>query len=378
MASPLTHLGALGVGRFMREYWQRRPLLVRNAVVPPAVGHRQLFTLAGREEVESRLVVRQGRDWTLRHGPIPRRALPPLRQKHWTLLVQGLDGLDAAAQEFLGRFRFVPDARLDDLMASYATDGGGVGPHVDNYDVFLVQAAGYRRWRIGRVRDASLQPGRPLKLLAHFQPQQEWLLGPGDLLYLPPGIAHDGVATGECITLSVGYRTPSFQELLDPWFADFASRSTLPGRYADPGLRPTAHPGALPSAMVARVHKALSGQRPRPADTERFLLEHLSEPKGHIVFNRPARVPALAAFSLAARRRGLVLDPRSRMLTGRSGIGINGEFVAAPTGGVPAILRQLADARCLAAQQFDAAPAACRALLHDWLQAGWLTLGPQR
>lgn len=378
MASPLTHLGALGVGRFMREYWQRRPLLVRNAVVPPAVGRRQLFALAGREEVESRLVVRHGQDWTLRHGPIPRRALPPLRQKRWTLLVQGLDGLDAAAQEFLRRFRFVPDARLDDLMASYATDGGGVGPHVDNYDVFLVQAAGFRRWRIGKVRDATLQPGRPLRLLAHFQPQQEWLLGPGDLLYLPPGIAHDGIATGECITLSVGYRTPSFQELLDPWFADFASRSTLPGRYADPGLRPTRNPGALPPAMVARVHKALSSQRPRLADTERFLLEHLSEPKSHIVFARPARVPALAAFIRAARRRGLVLDPRSRMLTGRGGIGINGEFVAAAAQGVPAILKQLADARCLAARQLDAVPAACLALLHDWLQAGWLVMGPQR
>jgi len=378
MDCTLTHLGAMSVSRFMREHWQRRPLLVRNALTPPAVDRRQLFALAARDEVESRLIVRRGQDWTLRHGPIPRRALPPLRQKHWTLLVQGLDGLDQAAHRFLARFRFVPDARLDDLMASYASDGGGVGPHVDNYDVFLVQAAGFRRWRIGRARDPRLQPGRPLRLLAHFQPEQEWLLGPGDLLYLPPGIAHDGIAVGESITLSVGYRTPTFQELLDPWFADFASRNELPGRYADPGLRPTTRPGALPPAMVARVHAALSRHRPRRADTERFLLEYLSEPKDHIVFRRPPRIPAPAAFARAARRRGVLLDPRSRLLTGRTGVGINGEFVPAAPGGVPASLRQLADRRRLDGRQLAAAPAACLTLLRDWLQAGWLTLGPGR
>ncbi len=376
MSVILARLGEIGVRRFMREYWQRRPVLIRAAFpdFAPPVGRRRMFELAASADVESRLIVRHGARWSLRHGPIPRRSLPPLAQARWTLLVQGLDQADAGAHELLARFRFVPDARLDDLMASFATDGGGVPAHVDNYDVFLLQAYGRRRWRISRQRDQRLQPGMPLKLLADFRPTREWVLEPGDMLYLPPGVAHEGVAVGECIGYSIGFRTPTWQELHDPWLARFAERSRLDGRYADPGQRVTAHPGEIPDAMVRQTHAALSRVRPTRAHTERFLLEHLSEPKASVVFQRPQHPPASAMFVRAARRRGVILDARSRMLYGRLGVALNGELFEVAAGLRP-VLHTLADRRSLDGDSIARAPAALAPLLHDWLVAGWLHFG---
>ncbi len=378
MSAILTKLGGISVNRFMREYWQRRPVLIRAAFpdFAPPVSRQRLFELAARADVESRLIVRRGASWSLRHGPIPRRSLPPLAQSRWTLLVQGLDQADAGAHELLARFRFVPDARLDDLMASFATDGGGVPAHVDNYDVFLLQAHGRRRWRISRQRDQRLQPGMPLKLLADFRPSREWLLEPGDMLYLPPGVAHEGVAVGECITYSIGFRTPTWQELHDPWLARFAEHTRLGGRYADPDQRVTAHPGELPAAMVRQAHAALSRARPARAHTERFLLEHLSEPKPDVVFQRPKHSPSPGTFARAVRRRGVILDVRSRMLYGGPGIALNGELFEVAAGLRPA-LRRLADRRRLDGDSIARAPASLAPLLRDWLLAGWLHFGKE-
>lgn len=188
---PTPLLGGLSAEQFMRRHWQKKPLLVRQALrgVQPPLSRTQLFDLAGRDGVESRLIVQdtnRPKGWTLRHGPLPRRALPPIKQTNWTLLVQGLDLHVPAAYEMLSRFRFVPEARLDDLMISYATEGGGVGPHLDSYDVFLIQVHGRRRWSFGRCPDDSLVEGVPLKILRHFEPEHEAVLEPGDLLYLPP------------------------------------------------------------------------------------------------------------------------------------------------------------------------------------------------
>lgn len=212
---PLALLGGLSPARFMQRHWQKKPLLVRQALpgFTPLLSRAALFELAGREGVESRLLSRAQGQWRLRHGPFTRRALPPVAQPDWTLLVQGVDLHVEAAHALLRQFRFVPDARLDDLMISYASDGGGVGPHFDSYDVFLLQAHGQRRWRIGRQRDLSLVEGLPLRILAHFEPEQEYLLDPGDMLYLPPHWAHDGVAVGECMTYSIGFRQPNRGEL---------------------------------------------------------------------------------------------------------------------------------------------------------------------
>lgn len=363
----------------MRNYWQRRPLLIRGAFpdFSPPVDHRALFRLAARQDVESRLVWRGGprnTRWQLREGPLPRHALPALGQPGWTLLVQGLELVNAAAGALLSRFRFIPDARLDDLMASFATDGGGVGPHVDQYDVFLLQARGRRRWRISRQRNLELRAGLPLKLLTGFKASREWILDAGDMLYLPPGVAHEGVALGDCLTYSIGFRAPAWQELLDPWLARFAETTRLSGRYADPGMPACRHPAALPERLVRQTHAALSAARPSRGDTRRFLLEYLSEPKPQVVFTRPGRLPGPAEFARRVRRQGVSLDLRSRMLTSADAVALNGEMLR-PARGSRTTLARLAHQRRLTPGDLDSAPETLLAQLRDWVQAGWLHLG---
>lgn len=216
ITQPLPLLGGLSAAQFMRRYWQKKPLLVRQAIpamVPP-IDRSALFALAEREEVESRLIRHGKSGWSLKHGPLPRRALPPLKQPAWTLLVQGVDLHHDGVHDLLRQFRFLPDARLDDLMISYASDTGGVGAHFDSYDVFLLQAQGRRRWSIGKQGDLRLQPGVPLKILENFEPEETFVLEPGDMLYLPPKYAHEGVAVGDdCMTFSIGLRSSALGEL---------------------------------------------------------------------------------------------------------------------------------------------------------------------
>ena len=368
MGDVLHRLGRLPVTRFMREVWQRRPLLIRNAMdgfVPP-VDRRRLFALACDADAEARLIQQRNHQWHLQHGPL--RRLPSPRRSGWTVLVQGVDLMDEGASALLQRFRFVPDARLDDLMVSYATDGGGVGPHVDSYDVFLMQAMGRRRWRISRQRDLRHVPDAPLRLLANFRPSAEFVLEPGDMLYLPPGVAHEGTALGECITYSIGFRAPTHQELLEPFLADFSAHAQVAGLYADPGQPATCHPGALPAAMIGRLHSAIASRRPRPADTARFLLAYLSEPKAQVIFDRPGRPMSAAAFAARARHLGVALDRRTRLLYRGRSIGINGEVVAIDRAAAPAI-RRLADLRALSP---DALSDAVLEQLYPWHAAGWL------
>jgi 50S ribosomal protein L16 3-hydroxylase len=370
MSNVLRRLGTVPVARFMRETWQRRPLLVRAALPDFArpLTPQRLLQLARLPDAQVRLVERRGARWEVTHGPLAR--LPSVRQPGWTVLVQGVDLLDDAAHALLARFRFLPDARLDDLMMSYATDGGGVGPHVDSYDVFLLQTHGRRRWRISRQRDVATVPGAPLALLARFRATAEYVLEPGDLLYLPPGVAHEGTALGECVTCSIGFRAPGYQELLEPSLAHFAEGASLPGRYGDAGQPVARHPGELPARMVGHVHRALTHRRPSAADTAHFLLGHLTEPKAHVVFDPPARPLGDAAFARAVARRGVVLDRRTRLLYRGTAAGINGEVMP-----LPAVLartvRALADARRLPPTPLSGT---AQALLAPWYRAGWLHL----
>ncbi|MEP7329019.1 MAG: cupin domain-containing protein, partial [Betaproteobacteria bacterium] len=195
-------LGGHTPAAFLRRFWQKEALLVRGAIPDFAGLHTRatLFALAGRDDVEARLLVRSGRAWTLEHGPFPARLLRTLPAVDWTLLVQGVNLESDAADTLLRRFAFLPFARLDDLMVSYAAPGGGVGPHFDSYDVFLLQGFGRRRWRYGRQQDLALRPGLPVKILRRFVPQHDTVLAPGDMLYLPPAYAHDGIAVDACTT----------------------------------------------------------------------------------------------------------------------------------------------------------------------------------
>jgi 50S ribosomal protein L16 3-hydroxylase len=381
--TPLPLLGGLSPRIFMRRHWQKKPLLIRNAVpgVQAPLDRAALFALAAEEDVESRLIRQQQRpagdgqrttrtaeaasDWSLKHGPLTRRSLPPLTQPGWTLLVQGLDLHVPAAHELLQRFRFVPDARLDDVMVSFATDGGGVGPHHDSYDVFLLQVHGQRRWRIGKLKDDSLQPDVPLKILSHFEPEEEHLLGPGDMLYLPPRWAHDGVAEGECMTCSVGFRAPEATELARDVLIRFVEELDGEGPrrlYRDPQQDATDTPGLVPEALEHFAAEAIERLLKDRDGLRSALGEILTEPKPRVWFEAGEPLPDGV---------GVRLDACTRMVYDGQRVFANGESWRA-AGQDARSLRELADRRCLSAKSVTRASVTLRELLNQWAEDGWL------
>lgn len=382
---PSTLLGDITPDAFMKRYWHKRPLLIRQAFPAFAapLSRDALFALAGQDDVESRLVTQSRRRWQLDHGPFDADDLPPLTRKQWTLLVQGVNLHAPAVDALMQQFRFIPDARLDDVMISYATDGGGVGPHLDSYDVFLLQAHGKRHWRIGPQRDTTWQEGVPLRILKHFEAEQEWVLEPGDMLYLPPGYAHDGVAVGECMTYSIGFRAPLEQEMMQNFLYYLAENAAeLPfgrhfdGRYADPKQPAVKQPAALPEAMVDTLLAQLEKVRWGRKEVEDFLGRWLSEPKSHVYFDPPEKPLNEARFAQAAARHGLALSPKTQLLYQRNRFYINGEPIEA-TSAARATLRKLADQRALDAKEcsiFGQNNQEIEEILYDWYAAGWLAL----
>ena len=369
---PLPLLGGLSPSQFMKRYWHKKSLLIRQAIpgMRPLLERGELLDLAARDDVQSRLVIQQGaaakQPWRLRHGPFARRSLPPFKKPGWTLLVQSVDLFDARVQALREQFRFVPDARLDDVMISYASDGGGVGPHFDSYDVFLLQAQGQRRWRIGRQKDLSLQEGMPLKILADFQPEQEFLLEAGDMLYLPPRYAHDGVAQGECMTYSIGFRAPDQVELAQSLLQGMAEQLAdvmASKRYRDPGQAAAAHPAQIPAELQAFAQEALHQALRDPHLLARTLGEQLSEPPAAVWF-----APQESAVGL---HNGVCLDRGTRMLYDVQHVFINGESFSA-SGRDAQLVRQLADQHFLDARQCSRLSPGAAELLGQWLDSGWL------
>ena len=365
---PLALLGGLTPSQFMKRHWQKKPLLVRNAIpgFVPGVGRSELVALAGQEGVESRLIVDSPKGWKMKHGPFPKRSLPPFSQKKWTFLVQGVDLHDDGVHALLQRFRFVPDARLDDVMISYATDGGGVGPHFDSYDVFLLQAHGQRRWRIGRNKDLTLQPDVPLKILQNFEAEEEFVLNPGDMLYLPPNYAHDGVAKGECMTWSIGFRAPQEGELareLLLGLADEAFEGVGEALYRDPLQPAVASPAAIPVSLAGFARQVLDKALKNPDLLDSLLGEYLTEPKAHVWFDEAQTEPDLS--------KGVQLDRRTKMMYDDRHVFINGESFR--VGGKDArLLRELADNRCLTALSCAKLSDAAQVALLDWMSADWV------
>ncbi len=279
--------------------------------------------------------------------------------------MQGVDLHHEAAHGLLQAFRFVPDARLDDLMVSWATDGGGVGAHVDSYDVFLLQAQGRRRWRIARHYDATLDERAPLKVLRHFVAEQEFVLEPGDLLYLPPHWAHEGTAVGgDCMTCSIGMRAPQRGSLAAELMQRLAEVSDDPLPYRDAHQPATATPAAIPHALAAFAGEAVRRLAARPSGVARALGEVLSEPKPQVWFEK---------HQTQWRSRAVALDRRTRMLYDRRHLFINGEAVQA-RGTDATVLRRLADDRALDARAVRGASRTVKALLAEWFAAGWLRM----
>ncbi|WP_417707368.1 JmjC domain-containing protein [Pseudomonas sp.] len=282
--TPLQLLGGLTAREFLRDYWQKKPLLVRQAIpdFESPISPDELAGLALEEEIESRLVIEHGeRPWELQRGPFNEDSFQDLPERDWTLLVQAVDQFVPEVAELLEDFKFLPKWRIDDLMISFAAPGGGVGPHFDNYDVFLLQAHGHRRWQIGQMCDADspLLPHADLKILAQFEPTDEWVLAPGDMLYLPPCLAHCGTAEDDCMTYSVGFRAPSAAEVLTH-FTDFLGQF-LPDeqRYSDADIQPSEDPNQIQRDALERL-KALLNEH---MSDERLLMtwfgQFMTEPK---------------------------------------------------------------------------------------------------
>ncbi|WP_312125678.1 cupin domain-containing protein [Pseudomonas sp.] len=261
--TPLQVLGGISAREFLRDYWQKKPLLVRQAVpsFESPVSPDELAGLSLEEEVESRLVIEHGESpWELRRGPFTEETYQNLPERDWTLLVQAVDQLVPEVAELIEHFRFLPNWRIDDVMVSFAAPGGGVGPHFDNYDVFLLQAHGQRRWRIGQMcnSDSPMLPHPDLRILDQFEGTDEWVLEPGDMLYLPPRLAHYGTAEDACMTYSLGFRAPSAAEVLTH-FTDFLAQF-LPDeeRYSDADLVPADDPYQIQTDALDRLRAMLT------------------------------------------------------------------------------------------------------------------------
>ena len=323
---PLQLLGGLTARQFLKDYWQRKPLLVRQAIpdFESPISPDELAGLALEEEVESRLVIEHGEHpWELRRGPFEEDTFSQLPERDWTLLVQAVDQFVPEVAELLEHFQFLPSWRIDDVMISFAAPGGGVGPHYDNYDVFLLQGQGKRRWRIGQMcdSDSPLLAHADLRILADFEQTEEWVLEPGDMLYLPPRLAHYGTAEDGCMTYSVGFRAPSAAEVLTH-FTDFLAQF-LPDeeRYSDAGIEPSSDPHQIQRDSLDRLKALLTEHM----SDERLLLTWFGQ------FMTEPRYPELVAGEemplgefLDAMENGAVLlrNPSARLAWSEIDLGL--------------------------------------------------------
>jgi 50S ribosomal protein L16 3-hydroxylase len=325
----------------MQRNWHKKPLLVRGAIpafklcaknneaLTSPISAEELFQFANRDTVESRLI--KAKPWSFEHGPFKSKSIPSLNKSDWTLLLQGMDAHHPAAAKVLSWFRFIPDARLDDLMISIAGIGGGVGPHFDSYDVFLIQMSGRRRWRISKQKDLSLSPNLPLKILKNFSSDQEWILEPGDMLYLPPHVAHDGIALdAACQTWSVGFRSPSFKELLQEGLWRLAESlediPELDKKFADPKQRATSHAEQLPAELIEQITLKLAELKlDKVAGFLPGVAAYLSEPKQQAIFDSPSKPLNPSRFSQALSSKRLVPSPQTRILSLGKVVYCNGE-----------------------------------------------------
>jgi len=375
MNTKLPLLGGLTVNEFLRDYWQKKPLLVRKAIpgFKGLLDPQQLIGLACRDDVQARLVTHQRKQWKLRNEPLVPEDFEGLSKKgKWSVLVQGVNHFLPTGAALAQKFSFIPHARLDDLMVSYAPKGGGVGPHFDVYDVFLVQGLGHRRWQISTQKDQTLVEGAPIRLLKDFRVEQEWVVEAGDLLYLPPHCAHNGIAEDDCMSYSIGFRTPWYQELAEQFLVYLQDRIEIAGTYADPDLKAQKHPSEISAEMLQQVGRAIRKVKWDEEDIANFLGSYLSDPKPHIFFDAPERPLSEARFQQVVQKSGVKLDLRAQMLCHGSTAFMNGDSHQVGQG-CYRILRDLADKRNLPPSSKVTREAA--SLLYQWYLDGYVTPG---
>lgn len=293
-------LGGLSADEFLTDYWQKKPLLIRNAI-PEFVSPLTADELAGlslEDDIESRIVVEQGQTgpWELQSGPFDGSIFQLLPESHWTLLVQAVDLWVPEVKELLGQFTFLPPWRLDDVMVSYAPKGGSVGPHFDYYDVFLLQGQGQRHWKVGGLCDAQSPrlADTPLRILSEFNKEEEWVLNPGDMLYLPPRLAHWGVAKNDCLTYSIGFRAPSMVDMLGDLTTELMAQGHT-GYYRDPPLTTDMASTEIHPSFIQQVKSMLGELLDDEALLSDWFARYMTAPKypelsGEVDENREAEI----------------------------------------------------------------------------------------
>lgn len=289
--TPLTLLGDISAEQFLAEYWQKKPLLIRQAIPDFScpVDPDELAGLAMEDEVESRLILENGSQgpWELKRGPFSETDFQALPESHWTLLIQQLDAWSPEINALKQQFQFIPNWRIDDIMASYAPVGGSVGPHFDHYDVFLLQAHGERHWRVGQTCSNNEQTlsHTPLSILETFDEEGGWVLEPGDMLYLPPKLAHFGIANNDCITLSIGFRAPTHDQMLSH-FADHLLEHIPPKTfYSDPDLKSQGHCGEITPDTLSKVKSILSNYLQNEEQLAHWFGAYITEAKNEQIIS---------------------------------------------------------------------------------------------
>ncbi|WP_410498642.1 JmjC domain-containing protein [Chitinibacter sp. S2-10] len=349
-------LGNLTPEQFLSEYWQKKPLLIRQAWThfPELIDLARLAEFAQRDDVESRLIEHQNGRWKLEHGPFSQQRLNRLPESDWTILVQNVNHLVPHIADYLYQFNFLPYTRLDDVMISYAPPGGTVGPHYDSYDVFLLQVGGQKRWQISSDDASGFIEDAPIRVLKDFNPEQEWILEHGDMLYLPPKYAHYGVALTPGMTYSVGFRAPKTQEMATKFLEFLQDEICLNGMYSDPDAKPTSTPARIDDAFVAQISQMLQQVKWDDNIVRQFIGRYFSEPKPHVFFDHAAPLE-FDGFAEALGEYGIRLDLKSQMIYSDEALFINGELIefddASPAD--LTALRQLADDRTLPAAQYS-------------------------
>ena len=375
---PLTLLGGLTPAEFLRDYWQQRPLLVRNAIpgFENPLDPNDLAGLATDPEAASRIVsghVARG-DWDVEYGPFDAERFARLPSADWTLLVTDVERFWPGGQDFLAQFDFVPRWRRDDLMVSYAPRGGSVGPHVDQYDVFLFQAAGHRRWQIQDPPGLlECEEGLPIAILREFHPNESQDLGPGDLLYLPPNLPHYGLALDDhCMTWSVGFRAPTTLDLLTGFLEERANMIGDQARFEDPGRHPALHPGAIPAADRRELRDSLRALlAATDDDLDAYLGRFLTRPGGTLELAPDD--PRLADTVAPTVRFEFHPGVRRAWFQGSEGpvLCIAGNDYAVPNAR-PEVLETLCSVVSISVGEWQEAVPQIRQILRDGLETGWL------
>ena len=372
----LPWLGNITAAEFLRDYWQKKPLLVRNAFpeIASLIDPDELTGLSMEEGIEARIVIEKGKTpWQVMHGPFTDKTFSKLPKTHWTLLVQAVDHYLPELGDYLDYFNFIPNWRIDDIMVSYAPEGGSVGPHFDQYDVFLIQGRGQRHWQLGQYCDDSTPrlPDVKLRILQDMQPWFDEVLNPGDLLYVPPGLAHYGVARNDCMTYSIGFRAPGLAQLLERVVDNALEAKGGHRLYVDPDLSAQPNPGQLSDAALENLRRQVLAVLEDPAQFREAVLPFLTEAKYEDYEPETAEladdelVEVLAAGALLRR------DPASRYVyIGSSDAAerlfINGEDAGLPTTAAT-LGALLAERRRL--QESDLAPWLQQPDIVEWLSA---------